>query len=171
MSAKSLFPNCGRKIILKPTGHLHEENIYLRTCNLLGFPKERIENIYETIQINQQIKTDFPHPYLFYPFPKTELAKMAEDEGLLEKSAYKNIQVTSFHHQSMLDLDNKNRVENLHKLFILAVSCPKLTPIIKWVSQYNFRKIYWIIFKLSLSLKFKKTYKLSTPRAFINFFR
>ncbi len=161
--------------IIKAAEIIHKEGIYIRTCNLLGVPGEKIENIYETIELNQKIKADFPHPYIFYPFPKTQLTQMAIEKGLLDKDYDKQdagkTSVKSFHHGSILNFENKQEIENLHKLFQLAVAYPFLMPQIKEWAKKDHQAVNKIIFKLLLGYKFKKVYKLTLPRAVYNFFR
>ena len=159
------------KHIIEAAAQLKKRDINLRTCNLLGIPGETIENIYETIEINQQIGTEFPHPYIFYPFPKTELSEIAVEKGLLKEDYYLNSSVSSFHHGSILDIDRKIEMENLHKFFQIAVQFPFLFPIIKKIVKFNFPKLNKAVFKVTLALKFKKYLRLSYPRAIINFFR
>ena len=165
--------NLKNEDIIKASELIHEQGIYLRTCNLLGIPGEKIENIYETIELNQKIKADFPHPYIFYPFPKTQLTEVAIQQGLLDRDYDKRdagkTSVKSFHHGSILNFENKNEIENLHKLFQLAVAYPSLMPKIKEWAKKDHKFINKMIFKLILGYKFKKVYKLSLPIAIYNF--
>jgi anaerobic magnesium-protoporphyrin IX monomethyl ester cyclase len=156
--------------IIAAAENLHREGIYVRTCNLLGIPGTALENEYETIALNQKIKTEFPHPYLFYPFPKTALTQIAIDKGLFKKDNYEQ-QVKSFHGGSILDLEHKTEIENIHKLFQLAITFPFLMPIIKKWVKYEHPRINKAIFKILLFIKFKKYHKVSWTKAVLNLFR
>ena len=151
--------------------NLHKEGIPVRTCNLLGIPGATLENEYETITLNQKIRAEFPHPFIFYPFPKTKLAQIAADQGLFSQKDYEEKKIKSFHDGSILNIKHKAEIDNLHKLFQLVITFPFLTPLSKEWVKHRHPIINKIIFKIMLFVKFKKFNNVSWSRSILNLFR
>jgi len=66
---------------------LHKAGIRTSSYNMLGFPHDTKELIFETIELNRECKPDFINTSIFCPEPQTRLRKYCEKHGLLETGA------------------------------------------------------------------------------------
>ena len=53
------------------------------TYNIVGLPHETLELSLETVKLNAKLSVDKVIPNIFYPYPMTILAKIAEDAGFI----------------------------------------------------------------------------------------
>lgn len=107
--------------IISGASLLHKYNIPFRTYNIIGFPDETLDDVYATIKLNQEIKTDYPWVSMLTPYKGTEIYKyfkghyesddVSEIEWFFSKSKY---------------YSNKQQFINLHNLFILYAKFPFL---------------------------------------------
>jgi len=70
---------------------LKKFNIKIATLNMIGFPNETREQMWETYELNRKLK---PHGTVIaipYPFPKTEFADYCLQNGFLEEEGHKEI--------------------------------------------------------------------------------
>ncbi|KKR02126.1 MAG: hypothetical protein UT26_C0028G0010 [Microgenomates group bacterium GW2011_GWC1_39_12] len=65
---------------------LHAKNIKFKTFNMLGLPTETEKEMWETVDINIKMKTDFPRASIFTPYPGTEIVEIAKKRGYLNKN-------------------------------------------------------------------------------------
>jgi anaerobic magnesium-protoporphyrin IX monomethyl ester cyclase len=110
---------------------LHRAGIRFRTYNILGLPDETLEDAFSTVEMNIQIKTDYPWCSIFSPYPGTALADYASKRGYLPEHFDIDRLSKSFFMRSTLDLPNIQEMENLQKLFQTAVLWPRTFPLIK----------------------------------------
>jgi len=96
---------------------------------MLGLPGETLQDALETIYLNIAIGTDYPWCSLYYPFPGTELAQIARDNGLFEPS--EKLSEPSFFKKSFIKSKFNREFANLQKLFFYAVKFPLFIPVIK----------------------------------------
>jgi len=113
---------------------LNERGIKIFTQNMVGLPTSNIEDDFETVELNAECKPFFAWVSIFTPYPKTELAEIAKKVGFEELPE-------TYHKETVLKLPHAQQVNNLHKLFSLAVEYPKMIPrvkeIVKGVSAEN----------------------------------
>ena len=127
---------------------LHDNKIKFLTTNMLGLPGETVENAFETIRFNRQIKTDFVYFSIFQPYPKLELTRRIERAGaipVLKPSEYD----TTYFKGSLLRQDNIRQLVNLHKLFYLAFKLPWLEKGFKKLIKLPPNRLFDYIFILS----------------------
>lgn len=139
--------------IYKAANLLHKAGIKFRTYNILGLPGETLEDALLTIQLNIDIKADYPWCSLFLPFPGTALTRYAVDKGYISKSF--NIDQLSksfFANSNLINQPHINELQNLQRFFQLAVLRPWTFPIIKRLirlpSNIFFTAIFGIVYFL-----------------------
>jgi radical SAM superfamily enzyme YgiQ (UPF0313 family) len=116
--------------IYKAAVNLHKYKIEFGTYNMIGAPGETLEDVFRTIQLNQNIGTKLPTSTLLQPYPGTALASYACEHGYLEG----NYSVDNFDgmiSDSMLKLENKDQLVNMNSFLYVAVRFPTLLPFIK----------------------------------------
>lgn len=104
--------------------YLKSEGIRLTTLNLLGSPGASLDDELATLDLNVECDVDHPLCSLLQPYPETDINEMTAEMGYavdqLDAFPEKFNRTTSIH------FDNRVEVENLHKLFPLAVRAPWL---------------------------------------------
>ena len=101
---------------------LHKEKIRVSSYNIIGFPHDTREKIFETIKLNRECKPDFVNVFTFCPDPKTILRKYCEENGLLETEA-----VGEYGGKSIVKNPNlsKDELYGLYKTFRHYINLPK----------------------------------------------
>ena len=85
---------------------------------MVGLPSETLEDIFQTVNINQKIKTPFPQCSIMQPYPGTKIAnKIIPNEGKLQQQF-----TYSFFQSSVLgDSKRRRQISNAQKLFTYFV--------------------------------------------------
>ncbi len=109
---------------------LHAHGIKFLTSNVLGWPGETVEDAFETIELNQRIKTDFVYTSVFQPYPQLPLTRRMQKEGVLGTVLPSDFN-TTFFKGSILKQDNIDELVNLHKFFFWVLKFPWLRPLVK----------------------------------------
>lgn len=109
---------------------LHRHGIKFLTSNMIGLPGETVENAFETIELNQKVKTDFLYFSVFQPYPKLPITKQLQREGKLAELKPADYH-TTFFQGSLIKQDNIQQLINLHKFFLIGVKFPWAKRLIK----------------------------------------
>lgn len=136
------------QLLLDVAERLHKAGIRFRTYNILGVPTETEAEIWETININIQMKADWPRPAIFIPMPKTQLTEFAIEEKYLDKMDFDdipdNVNVMS---PTMLKKFNVNRIQMLYYFFQTAILFPRSHNIIRFLVGRTPNFLYELWFK------------------------
>lgn len=91
--------------------------------NIMGFPTERRELVFDTIELNRNFKSDGINAYSFTPFHGTPLRTLAEELGYVEPGAL----ARSITAPTMLSMPEfpKEEIEGVRRCFVLYVKMPK----------------------------------------------
>jgi len=81
--------------ILQCAAFLHKYKIPFATYNITGLPGETLQDAWDTVNINVQIKPNWAFYSIYQPLPKTELVEFAIDKGYLS-FAEANLQYEHF---------------------------------------------------------------------------
>jgi len=131
-----LKKNLSNQQIIDAARVLKKYSIKFITFNILGIPGETLENAYETVDLNIQIKTDYPKCTMLVPYPMTAISEYAKARGLL-LSEPEQILGSSQHlgiskrDGFLIKNEEIKRLINLHHLFQTTVVSPCLYPLIK----------------------------------------
>lgn len=79
--------NISNRTIKRAFELLHQAGIRATSYNMMGFPHDTKELIFETIELNQECKPDFINAFIVCPEPKTKLRAYCKKHGLLETEA------------------------------------------------------------------------------------
>jgi radical SAM superfamily enzyme YgiQ (UPF0313 family) len=141
---------------------LKKYKIQFYTNNIIFLPGEDINNTWETIKINQQIKPDYVVFNTFQPYPGTALNEYLVKNNLLTDNYLNNIK--SIYSPSTLKSDNLNLKTNIYYFSYLLVKFPWLTPIIKQVVRCKPNILFCLLFKLFAGFDYWERNKLSFIR-------
>ncbi len=139
--------NMNKETILRAAKIMHDKEVPFFTFNLLGIPGETFDMALETWELNVKCRPSGSWPYLFYPYPLTELHDYALENNYLDKEK-KIDYLSTYHDKSILNLKDKREIENFHKLFPIAVEFPFLIYVIKYMVKLPLRDLYNIIRKV-----------------------
>ena len=84
---KVLRRNVSNEQITRAFGILESSNIRVSANNIIGFPDETRESIFETIELNRKISSDSFNVFIFQPFRGTELRNLCIQKGYLGPDA------------------------------------------------------------------------------------
>lgn len=102
-----------------------ELDIPFSVNNIIGFPGETRELAFDTIELNRYFKSDDTSCSILVPFHGTELRRVAEEKGYIEKDSIFTISNTS--EDSVLNMPqwSKEDIINLRNTFAMYVKFPK----------------------------------------------
>lgn len=127
-----------------------KHNIRMTTSSIVGFPDETLELAFETVELNRRIKPELAICFILVPYLKTNIYNYCVQRSLLKEeitidnlpspiSYYWNAEKKS---NTVVKLDRENELVNLHKLFSVLVSYPKLEPLIRILMKFPPNRFY-----------------------------
>jgi len=136
-----LKKNLKREDIINNSRMIKKYGIKLIITNLLGLPEETLQEAFQTIEINQQIKADYIRANVLVPYPKTEVVEYAIQRGLLPPDyGIKTFEQTM--RKALIKSEHAMEFENLCALFNLTVKFPLMTPITRQLIKLPFPRLF-----------------------------
>ena len=104
---------------------IDKAGIPLTVNNIIGFPYETRELIFDTIELNRQIKFDSCNAYAFFPFKGTNLYDICIKEGYLKEATATTRGCLTL--DPILDMPqlSRNEIKGLMRTFVLYATMPK----------------------------------------------
>jgi radical SAM superfamily enzyme YgiQ (UPF0313 family) len=139
-----LKKNLKEEDIVKNAGIFKKYGIKMKITNLLGLPDETLEEAFQTIEINQRIKSDYIGATVLVPYPKTGIVDYAIERGLLppDFSIHNFDQVMR---RSIIKSPYTREFENLCALFNLTVKFPCITPLTKKLIKLPLQRLFSVL--------------------------
>jgi anaerobic magnesium-protoporphyrin IX monomethyl ester cyclase len=128
---------------------IHQAGLQLLTTNMLGLPGCTLANDLETLALNHACRPAYANAFLYQPYPRTELGEYTREQGYLE-SSLDDIDPSAWE-RSVLCFSSpgeKRRIENLNKLFAIAVEWPRLSGLIQWLATLPPNPLFRLAYKL-----------------------
>jgi anaerobic magnesium-protoporphyrin IX monomethyl ester cyclase len=141
--------NLSDEQIVAASGIIRRAGINLLTTNMLGLPGCTLADDLQTLALNHACKPAYANAFLYQPYPRTELGEYARQQGYVEGSL-DDIDPSAWE-RSVLCFSSaveKRQIENLNKLFALAVEWPRLTSLIRWVAKLPPNPLFRLAYKL-----------------------
>ncbi|MBI2339337.1 MAG: B12-binding domain-containing radical SAM protein [Deltaproteobacteria bacterium] len=122
--------------IIECTRILADEGIPVTVNNIIGFPDETRELIFDTIELNRKLITDTTNCSIFAPFHGTPLQKIAVEKGYVEEDfIFGSINVDAPLNMPQL---SRNEIKSLHRTFALYAKLPKeYWPVIRKAEKFD----------------------------------
>jgi radical SAM superfamily enzyme YgiQ (UPF0313 family) len=159
--------NMSREAILKASKILNDKKVPFFTYNMIGTPGETFDMALETWELNIKCRPSGTWSYLVYPYPRTELHNYAVSNGYLDEGKTNEFLMT-YHDKSILNLKDKRKIENFHKLFSIAVEFPFLIHIIIFLVKLPLHNFYNLIRKLWRGYtSYTKVYPRTVRQSFV----
>lgn len=107
---------------------IKKHNLFLTSFNMLALPYETIDNAFETVQLNREIKADNVRVTFLSPIPRTALVESAISDGLLST----NYEDTGSRIMTPeIKTRSNEQFETLYALFDIAVISPSLEKLVR----------------------------------------
>ena len=136
-----------REKVLHVAKMIKKHGIKLNTYNMIGLPVSSLEKELGTLGLNIEIKPDYAGSTIYDPMPGTELAEIAKNMGLLNEKVSDEMDgihsVLTFKEEK-----EKEKRENLAKLFPITVELPFLMPLVKLLIKLPLTKLYSYIYRM-----------------------
>jgi len=156
------------EILIRAAKLFQKYKIHFVTYNMIGLPGETLAQALDTLRLNVQLRPTIAFCFIYQPYPGTELADYALENGFLSSEMLKNLGNTEhqgfFHSKSILRQKDIEKIVNLHKIFFIVAKYPFLFPLAKPMASLRMfspllpllYKIY--VQKLLLQRKLKDKY-------------
>ncbi len=157
--------NLTREQILAAARLLREAEIGLITTNMIGLPTGSLESDFATIELNAACCPGYANSFLYQPYPRTALGDFTRDQGLMG-GGMDDIGSSAWD-RSVLDFDpdHKRQLENLNRLFAIAVEWPRAVPLVRRLIRLPRNPLYRLIYKLWKGYAVKKRIHPYSPSA------
>ena len=156
---------CTRQEILDAAERIHRNGLKFTTFNILGCPGETTEQAFETIDLNTQIKVDFPSFSLFIPFPQTPLHDYAVEHGYIKETDIDHFPA-SFYFDTAIQQPTIKELLNLQRLYLPAIRFPRLRFLIRWLIKLPPNKLFDWIYLTSFGLQYARRTNRGILRTF-----
>ncbi|MGO9013555.1 MAG: B12-binding domain-containing radical SAM protein [Dissulfurispiraceae bacterium] len=120
---KVLSRKVSNDMIIRNLKIVTDMGIPVSVNNIMGFPTETRELVFDTIELNRQIKSDGINAYAYTPFHGTPLRKMSEALGYVEKGSL----ARCISNPTMISMPHfpKEAIEGIRRCFVLYAKMPK----------------------------------------------
>ena len=157
-----LKKNISNKRIFEGVGIIKKAGIKVQTSNMFCLPDETVDDAVSTIDLNIAIGTNYMFTTVFLPFPKTALAQYCMDKGLLKKDYSFDDMPNSFIQDSVLSLDNKEVLLNIHKVAHLCVRFPRTKPFLIYIAKkVKCKQLFLLFWLFGTFIRFREERQLS----------
>jgi len=127
--------------LLAAADTLNRFGIDFVTYNMLGLPGETYADALATLRFNCRLKPALALCFVFQPFPGTELARYAVEQGLLPPENLDKMGTEDyggfFFSRSPLRQPEIDKIENLHAVFGFVVGRPLVFPLAKAICRIS----------------------------------
>ena len=120
---KVLSRSVRNQVIIDNLKIVTDMGIPISVNNIMGFPTETRELVFDTVELNRHFKSDGINAYSFTPFHGTPLRKMSEDLGYVQSGSL----ARSITAPTMLSMPQftKEAIEGIRRCFVLYVKMPR----------------------------------------------
>ena len=128
---------------------IREVGIELLTTNMLGLPGGSLALDFETLTLNHACRPAYANAFLYQPYPRTELGEYARENDYVEGSL-DDIDPSAWERSVLrfASAGEKRQIENLNKLFALAVEWPWLTGLVRRLIKLPPNPLFRLAYKL-----------------------
>jgi len=134
---KILKKKFSNDVFVKASDIIREVGIPLTVNNIIGFPFETRDLIFDTIRLNRRISFDSCNAYSFYPFIGTPLYELCRKESFITEADNSKGCLTKGSRLNMPQLSNEE-IRGLMRTFVLYVKMPeRLWPQIRIAEKFD----------------------------------
>ena len=146
--------NITKQDIIDTARMVREAGLTLTTLNILGFPGETPENMWETVELNRALKPDGACVGALFPYPGTAITASLIADGLLDADRMHDVWKTgrNSYQDTVLKHPHEDAINHTKRFFSLLVC---LTP--RWLDPLMKKLPPWGVFGL-LNIFFMGTF-------------
>jgi len=138
------------RLLIEVAERLHAKGMRVRTYNMIGLPTETENELWETIDLNVRMKTDFPRGAIYTPMPETRMLALLKDGGFLAPDfSFEEIPESVFMTTILKNVD-KDHIENSLYFFATAVKFPRLRKLVRRLTHMRpnvlFRTWFYLVY-------------------------
>lgn len=119
--------------LLRAAGLFRKHRIPFSTYSMFALPGETLAQAEETVRLNVRLGPSQPISFMYQPYPGTKLADYAVSIGVISRELLESLGTAGndafFHSSSPLHQPDIRKVENIQRIFPLAVKLPFLLPL------------------------------------------
>ncbi|MEJ2209873.1 MAG: radical SAM protein [Anaerolineae bacterium] len=136
-----------REQILEAARLIREGGLNLTTTNMIGLPTSTIEDDWQTLELNAQVRPSYAHVFIFQPYPRTELGEFTREHGWMV-GTFDDIGEVAWDHSVLrFDEAHKRALSVLQRFFAIAVEWPRLIPLVKRLTALPDNGLFWLLNK------------------------
>jgi anaerobic magnesium-protoporphyrin IX monomethyl ester cyclase len=137
-----------REQILQAACLLREGGLRFTTTNMIGLPTSTLEDDFETLELNVQVRPSYAHVFIFQPYPRTELGEFTREQGWMV-GTFDDIGEVAWDHSVLkFDQAHKRGLAVLARFFAIGVEWPRLVPFIRRMTKLPDNLVFWTLNKL-----------------------
>ena len=109
--------------LIRSTNLIKDAQVPLTVNNMIGFPGETRDLVFDTIELNRKLVTDSINCSVFAPFHGTPLRKVCEEKGFVSEETI----IGSVNKTFPLDMPEftNDQIKGMHRTFVLYIRMPK----------------------------------------------
>ena len=139
--------------IVEAAHRIRRHGIKLSAEFIFGFPEETPEDMWKSLNLSDRLNANYSPSFVFYPYPKTELAEYCLEKGYLNKKNYELVKkgYGSYHTTGWLDLPYMDDVYKFAKILPIYTVCPKfLRPLLRKIIKMKYGYIHKFLAVLAI---------------------
>jgi radical SAM superfamily enzyme YgiQ (UPF0313 family) len=143
------------KTIIEAAERINNNGLKLISEFIFGFPTETPKEMWESLELNEKLNAYNTASFIFYPFPKTELADYCLEHNHLKEENYERIKrgEGSYHTSCFLEHPYEEEVLKFNSIFPIYNKSPKiLKPLLRKTLKMKYGKIHRILYVFSIPL-------------------
>ena len=144
---------------------IHKAGIKLRTSNMMFLPGEDINKAIKTIDLNREMKVDFPWVYTLQPYPGTAIYDYSLKNGYLAKDFHFDQIDPLGLLKPILNIPDWKKIMVVHRLFYLSVRNMFVRRILKALVLIPPNPIFDLVYYFSLILSYARYHQVNFSRA------
>ncbi len=141
------------KIIIEAAERINKHGLKLISEFIFGFPTETPKEMWESLELNEKLNAYNTASFIFYPFPKTELANYCLKYNYLTQENYERIKrgEGSYHTSFFLEHPYEQEVRKFNSILPIYNKSPKiLTPILRKMLKMKYGLIHKFLYFFSI---------------------
>jgi anaerobic magnesium-protoporphyrin IX monomethyl ester cyclase len=139
---------------------LHRHRLPFLTTNIFALPGESLEDAWQTVRLNTEIRPHSVIAFLFQPYDNLKLTREGLEQGHLLADEVRRMDFNSFRN-CQTPGPEVDRIKRLHKLFPLLVRFPWLQGLARSAVEWPLGWFYQALFMASFAVGYRSRYDLS----------
>lgn len=143
-------------VILEQAKLLRDNGIKITTSAIFGLPDETEAQMYDTMKVVKEIRSDLSYSFIFYPFPNTDSYKYCIENNLIAADDHEKIinGEGSFHKTSLIKQANAELAEILKNLLPFAAKFPSFAFLVDRLIKMRCLRLSKLVFVLTVPITY-----------------